>query len=88
MQDSPGAEEKSSAPFLLSPRQAQCLTLMAHGATAREIALRLNISPLTVREHLFRARAKLGARSMCHAVALAVASGECRLARCSESWNE
>jgi DNA-binding CsgD family transcriptional regulator len=49
----------------LSPRQLQCLRLVARGWEAKEIGRELGISDLTVKNHLSAARAALGvARSI------------------------
>ncbi|MBJ6123206.1 helix-turn-helix domain-containing protein [Sphingomonas mollis] len=49
----------------LSPRQLQCLRLVARGLEAKEIGRSLGISDLTVKNHLSAARAALGvARSI------------------------
>ena len=44
----------------LSPRELECLRLVAEGLTDREIGLELHISHETVRTNLKRAQAKLG----------------------------
>ncbi|SFP74149.1 helix-turn-helix domain-containing protein [Sphingomonas rubra] len=44
----------------LSPRQLECLHLVAQGYEAKEIGRRLGISDLTVKNHLSAARAALG----------------------------
>lgn len=59
----------------LSPREAQSLTMAAHGLTDREIARRLGLMPRTVRVYLARARDKLGAVNTTHAVFLATLAG-------------
>ena len=46
-----------------------------------EIAVRLAISPETVRNHVRSARTKLGARTRAHATALAIARGEIQSSR-------
>ncbi len=52
-------------PAGLSPRQLQCLRLVARGWEAKEIGRELGISDLTVKNHLSAARAALGvARSI------------------------
>ena len=49
----------------LSPRQLQCLRLVARGWEAKDIGRELGISDLTVKNHLSAARATLGlARSI------------------------
>jgi DNA-binding CsgD family transcriptional regulator len=44
----------------LSPRRRQCLRLLNDGLRAKEIAQRLQIEEMTVRDHLKAARATLG----------------------------
>ena len=73
--DQLGVVSENSRPLFLSSRQTDVLTLAAAGSTERETALRLGIASATVRGHLARARERLGARSTCQAVALAVALG-------------
>jgi DNA-binding CsgD family transcriptional regulator len=73
--DQLGVVSENSRPLFLSPRQTDVLTLAAAGCTERETALRLGIATATVRGHLARARERLGARSTCQAVALAVRAG-------------
>jgi len=59
----------------LSPRQKECLCLIAQGYTASWIAHRLKISTRMVHFHLGNARVKLGARSTAQAVHLASLKG-------------
>ena len=85
VQGIPGVVSENSRPFfvvlepleaaggLLSTCQMEVLCFAAAGCTERETALRLGIASATVRGHLARARERLGARSTCQAVALAVA---------------
>lgn len=54
----------------LSPRQRQTLALIAEGLTDREIADRLNLGVVTVRQHVRDLRTRLGARTRAHAVAI------------------
>jgi DNA-binding CsgD family transcriptional regulator len=68
-----GQPRRSPAPPCpLSPRQLETLTLIARGATEKEAARRLGISPFTVGHHLAAAREQLGAAHTAHAVALAI----------------
>jgi two-component system nitrate/nitrite response regulator NarL len=46
----------------LSPRELEVLKLIAHGASAPEIASRLQVATTTVRTHCQRLREKLGAK--------------------------
>ncbi len=57
---------------VLSPRQLETLTLIARGATDKQIGRLLRISVVTVHHHLQRARDRLGAAHTAHAVALAI----------------
>jgi DNA-binding NarL/FixJ family response regulator len=53
---------------LLSPREREVLGLVASGATNREIAAALYLSPHTVKEHTSALYRKLGARNRAEAV--------------------
>jgi two-component system response regulator DegU len=59
----------------LSERQMQVLTLVAEGATDKEIALQLGLSAKTISSYVKHIRARLGAQSRAHAVALAMRQG-------------
>jgi DNA-binding CsgD family transcriptional regulator len=59
----------------LSPRQRETLTLIASGATDKQIGRLLRISAFTVGHHLARARERLGATTTAHAVAIALRLG-------------
>jgi DNA-binding CsgD family transcriptional regulator len=61
---------------VLSPREHEVVELLAAGLTREQVALRLGISPATVRVHIRNATAKLGASTRTQAVAIAVARGE------------
>jgi len=71
--------ERSNAAASLTPRERQCVILLAHGATDEEIASALSISHATVRFHLDGARRKFTARSRAHLAALCVAAEVVRL---------
>jgi DNA-binding CsgD family transcriptional regulator len=58
----------------LSPREYQILGLLSEGLTGQAIALRLVLSPETVRTHVRNATTKLGAKTRVQAVALLVRS--------------
>ena len=86
VQGIPGVVSENSRPLfvalrprggrrVLSSRQTEVLCFAAAGCTERETALRLGIASATVRGTLARARERLGARSTCQAVALAVTWG-------------
>lgn len=59
----------------LSPRELQCLTLLAQGHSNDGIAKEVGIRPPTVAMHLANARTKLKAVTREHAVAIAVSRG-------------
>lgn len=59
----------------LSRREIDVLQRCAHGMKTDAIATELEVSAHTVREHIDRARLKLGARNLSHAVALAMRAG-------------
>lgn len=56
----------------LTPRELAVLRLVATGAQFREVAEALGLGEETVRSHLKKAQAKLGARNRTHAVAEAL----------------
>lgn len=56
-------------PPSLSPRERDCLAMLASGLPVKRIASRLEISEATVRKHIERLKAKLGARTAAEAVA-------------------
>jgi two-component system response regulator DesR len=56
---------------LLTPRESEILDLIASGATNREIAAQLYLSPHTIKEHTSALYRKLGARNRAEAVQLA-----------------
>jgi DNA-binding CsgD family transcriptional regulator len=68
-------ETRTIAKALLSPRERQCLELLAHGQSNSEIAGSLGIRLPTVALHLASARRKLGAITREHAIALAISRG-------------
>lgn len=59
----------------LTPRETEILRLLATGRTSEEIAILLNLSHKTIRNHHYTIRAKIGARSDAHLVWLALAAG-------------
>jgi DNA-binding NarL/FixJ family response regulator len=59
----------------LSKREREILRLLSHGLTNEEIGKELFISPETVRTHVRRAIAKLGAKTRTQAVAIALRKG-------------
>lgn len=64
-----------TAPTTLTERQLECLALVALGFNRREIGERLHLSYWTVATHLGYAKDKLGARTLAHAVAIALTTG-------------
>jgi DNA-binding NarL/FixJ family response regulator len=60
----------------LTARQIEVLRLVADGVPGREIALRLNMSPLTVRTHVQNILTRLGVHTKPEAVALAMRHGK------------
>ena len=62
----------------LTPRQVEILGLLADGTPNDEIAARLFLSPDTVRVHVKRAMANLGASTRTQAVAAAMRRGVIR----------
>jgi DNA-binding NarL/FixJ family response regulator len=66
------AMRRSSETAELSGREREILRLVSDGFTNEEISKQLVISPETVRTHVRRAIAKLGARSRTQAVAVAI----------------
>jgi DNA-binding NarL/FixJ family response regulator len=59
----------------LSKREQEILQKVAYGATTREVAHDLGISPHTVKTHLERIFEKLGANDRAQAVAIAIRNG-------------
>jgi DNA-binding CsgD family transcriptional regulator len=72
-----GAESSGSAPLKL--REAEVITLLAEGASNREIAAELGISENTVKFHLQSLYGKLGVSSRAGAVFAAMKRGELRI---------
>lgn len=64
-----------ATPIQLTRREQQILALIPHGASAREIAERLGISPLTVRKHRENLMRKLDLHSGAELTAYAVRIG-------------
>lgn len=59
----------------MTPRQLECLVLVAAGYTSKEIALKLGISPKVVDEHVEKLCAYLGTSSRRIAVRRALERG-------------
>jgi NarL family two-component system response regulator LiaR len=68
------AEKRVESPPL-SKREKEILQKVAYGATTKEVAHDLGISPHTVKTHLERIFEKLGANDRAQAVAIAIRSG-------------
>jgi DNA-binding NarL/FixJ family response regulator len=68
------AEKKGDA-AALSRREKEILQKVAYGATTKEVAHDLGISPHTVKTHLERIFEKLGANDRAQAVAIAIRTG-------------
>lgn len=66
---------RATEPVPLPPRQEDVLRLIATGLTNKEIALRLRLSPATVKIHVSRAIAALGAANRTDAVQRAQRAG-------------
>ena len=62
-------------PAGLSLRELQCLRLVAHGKTDRQIGAAIGISSATAHEYVESAKSKLGAATRAESIALAVAFG-------------
>ncbi|MFF2411110.1 response regulator [Streptomyces sp. NPDC058092] len=71
----PGTAEYSARLDALTGREREVLVLVAAGHSNDEIAERLVVSPLTVKTHVNRAMAKLGARDRAQLVVIAYESG-------------
>ncbi len=67
-----GAAEKR---IWLTARQVEVLALVAEGATDKEIAVGLGLSPASVSQYMKKIREWLGAYSRAHAMALALRLG-------------
>jgi DNA-binding CsgD family transcriptional regulator len=59
----------------LTPRQLECLAMVARGETSAEIAHALGVSRRTIDHYVANACARLGVRNRVQAVAKAVADG-------------
>lgn len=70
----------------LTPRELECLELLANGYSNFEIGKALGIQPPTVALHLSNARKKLGALTREHAVGLAASRGLVRVVELLRSW--
>lgn len=66
----PAKLERAARRFKLSPRQLQCLVLMASGNTIKMTADKLGISMPMVQRHMRKCRIKVRANSSLHALAV------------------
>ncbi len=66
-----GQQEGGELPFGLTPRELQVLTLIAEGATNRQIGAALYMAEKTASVHVSRILTKLGVRSRTQAAAMA-----------------
>ncbi|MFI7008139.1 response regulator [Streptomyces sp. NPDC050145] len=74
-EDGRGAGAHAERLAALTGREREVLVLVAGGHSNDEIAERLEVSPLTVKTHVNRAMAKLGARDRAQLVVIAYESG-------------
>jgi DNA-binding NarL/FixJ family response regulator len=70
-----GSDSGQSALDVLTGREREVLTLVGGGLNNDEIAERLTVSPLTVKTHVNRTMAKLGARDRAQLVVAAYENG-------------
>ncbi len=66
-----GQQDGGELPFGLTPREQQVLTLIAEGATNRQIGAALYMAEKTASVHVSRILTKLGVRSRTQAAAMA-----------------
>jgi HD-GYP domain-containing protein (c-di-GMP phosphodiesterase class II) len=67
--------KRHSGPAGLTPREVEVLTLIARGASNRQVALALNITPKTAGTHIERIYTKIGASTRSTATLFAVQHG-------------
>jgi DNA-binding CsgD family transcriptional regulator len=70
-----GQSEASSAPMLLTPREAECLRWVLKGKSDTDIGKILGISHTTVHFHIERVKKKLGVKTRTQAAATVVSLG-------------
>lgn len=73
---------------LLSPQQTVVMQHLGDGLMVKEIACLTNLSVVTVRRYINKAKKKLGAKTQNHAVALAVARCEINVNMENTLYNE
>ena len=70
-----GHARRQSGPSGLTPREVEVLTLIARGASTRQVARRLEITPKTAETHIERIYAKTGASTRSTATLFAMQHG-------------
>jgi DNA-binding NarL/FixJ family response regulator len=73
--DQPGPDTAGGTLDVLTEREREMVTLVAHGLSNDDIAARLHLSPLTVKTHINRAMSKLDVRDRAQLVVLAYQTG-------------
>lgn len=71
----PVTSEPRANEIRLTPMERKVMELAAEGLLVKQIAVQLDLSPLTVKNHLARIRRRLGATDKAHAVATALRAG-------------
>ena len=66
---------RPTAPAGLTPREVEVLELAARGATTKQVASRLGITPKTAGNHIERIYAKIGVQSRAEAAMYAMHNG-------------
>ncbi|QPI71963.1 helix-turn-helix transcriptional regulator [Sphingobium sp. Cam5-1] len=69
------SEPSQAEVVTLSPRQLDCIRLLARGMTDRAIACELGLSPQTIREYIEAARLRYGVKRRAQLVAAAMRDG-------------
>ena len=57
-------------PSELKPREAEILKLVSEGNSYKQVARVLNLSLPTIKIYIGRAKERIGAKSICHAIAI------------------
>ena len=70
-----GPDRAAGTLDVLTEREREMVTLVAHGLSNEDIAARLTLSPLTVKTHINRAMSKLDVRDRAQLVVLAYQTG-------------
>ena len=71
-----GVDRRRQHDPALSPREREVLAHLAAGMNAEQVALKLTLSPFTVRTHIRNAKEKLGAHTGAQAIAIALRDRE------------